>query len=559
MRLFRWFLWSALFVTLGVACYQTTLWMGVWGAFGDSQVKPLEETDQEIALIEPATSIDDWGRIVTALKLLELDWPKINPHLPALRVNLDEAFPKLSADVPEIVLSMKVGPGHRLRLRWYKISGEHDSASWVRKLHARNRPPLAIVGGATSDRAVRLASALNALHPEPTSPAPVFLITTATAEKTSENAPLISVYPDRSFRYSFKNKRMVESLLKFVQQTPNVWLHKTPDSRHLALAVASMAGVGECWQTSVVFDQYPALQPYSITRVVWEDERYSQDLAELFAEQFALRFPGGTNYDAGRISYAIGDFFQPAPLEQALVETFITDRSPIGPHSLLVLPTQTIRMRRFLINVRERSPLDARNLVILNGDAISFNSVYRDRDIVWNILNLPYSVVFFSHRNPIDRDAGFTAKVEQELPNDVFPQRTTTGTSEILLYRDVFESFLYAAFDGGDLLGDSLEVRLRLRATAWDHPRGARANTERARICNTRVHKFDAEPRRFFSINGDRRSHTGEHIVWVRPTFVDDVVLSTSTISVWSALPEEAGNGWKIVEPSPFQTTYNQK
>ena len=55
-----------------------------------------------------------------------------------------------------------------------------------------------------------------------------------------------------------------------------------------------------------------------------------------------------------------------------------------------------------------RSLPDARNLVILNGDAIAFNAVYRDRDVVWNILDLPYSLVFFSHRNPIDRAAGFT-------------------------------------------------------------------------------------------------------------------------------------------------------
>lgn len=561
MRLFRWFLWSAMFITFGVACYQTTLWLGVWGSFGDSQVRPLDEKDQEVALIEPATSIDDWGRIVTALKLLERDWPKINPHLPALQLNLDEAFPKLSAEVPEIVMSMGAAPGQRLRLRWYKISGEHDAASWVKKLHARKRLPLAIVGGATSDRAVRLANALAAIHPVAADPAPVFLITTATAEKTAENSLLIDAYRERSFRFSFTNKRMVESLLKFVQQTPNLWVHKTADAQQLLFAVASMAGAGDAWQTCAIASHYPALQnpQYSITRVVWEDERYSQDLAELFGEEFKTRFPGGKDYDAGRISYSIGDFFQPAPLEQATVQTFITDRSPVGPHSLLVLPTQTIRMRRFLINLRERSPLDARNLVILNGDAISFNSVYRDRDVVWNILNLPYSVVFFSHRNPIDRDAGFSTKIDLERPSNVFPQRTTTGTNDILLYRDVFEAFLYAAFDQGDLLGDSLAVRQRLRATAWHYPQGERAKTDRARICNTRVHALEPEPRRFFSISGNRRSYTGEHIVWIRPYFADDVVLATSTISVWSASPDANGNIWEIVVPSPFHATYNQK
>jgi hypothetical protein len=560
MRLFRWFLWSALFVTLSVALYQTTLWFGWWGLVGESQVKSLEGNDQEVALIEPAASADDWGRIVTALKLLEGDWLRLNPHLPALRLDLADAFPKLSTEVPEIVLSMASTPTQRLRLRWYKISGEHDAASWVRKLHARTRPPLAIIGGATSDRAVRLAGALNETYPEADQPAPVFLITTATAERTADNKRLIELYPQRSFRYSFTNQRMVDSLLKFVQQTPNLWVHKPPDPEEHALAIANLVGAQDGRFAGTIVNGYAVLPApqYSLTRVVWEDERYSQDLAELFAVKFMELFPGGKDYHAGRISYAIGDFFQPAPLEQATVQTFITDRSPVAPHSMLVLPTQTIRMRRFLINLRERSPLDARNLVILNGDAISFNSVYRDRDVVWNILNLPYSLVFFTHRNPIDRAAGFTPVVEQDEPIVTNPQRTTTGTNDILLYRDVLESLLYAAFDGEKLMGDSLQVRERLRATAWQHPPGD-GNGDKARICNTKVHRIEPEPRRFFYTSGNRRSHTGEHIVWVRPHFADDVVMLTSTISVWTALPEAVGNGWEIVAPSPFNATYNLK
>jgi hypothetical protein len=560
MRLFRWSLWSALFLTLGIALYQTTLYLGVWGSLGESQVKPLDDDDQEVALIEPATNVDDWGRLVTALKLLESDWPKINPQLPILHVNLIRAFPTLSVEVPEIVLSMSAAPAQRLRLRWYKISGEHDAGSWVQKLNARDRPPLAIIGGATSDRAVHLANALHTTYPNSDKPAPVLLITTATAEKAAENELLIDVYKQRSFRYSFTNKRMVDSLLKFVKQTPDVWVHKTADAHALELGVASMIGANADWREVATLYNHPALQPpqYSITRVVWEDERYSQDLAELFGSEFKVIFPGGKNYDAGSIRYAIGDFFQTAPLEQATVQTFITDRSPVAPHSLLVLPTQTIRMRRFLINLRERSPSDARNLVILNGDAISFNSVYRDRDEVWNILNLPYSVVFFSHRNPIDRAAGFTPKADHEEPVKADPQPTTTGTHDILLFRDVFESLLYAAYDQDQLLGDSLVLRERLRATAWHHPQGDRAKASNARICNTMVHAFEPEPRRFFSRLGNRRDNTGEHIVWIKPNFADDVVLLTSTISVWSARPEASGNGWEIVAPSPFDATYNQ-
>ena len=133
-----------------------------------------------------------------------------------------------------------------------------------------------------------------------------------------------------------------------------------------------------------------------------------------------------------------------------MVGTFLALRTPVAPNSFLVLPTQTVRMRRFLIHLWQRSPRDARNMVVLNGDAISFHSVYRDRDVVWNILDLPYSLVFFSHRNPIDQAAGFSWTKKA-------PGLSTTGTHDILLYRDIFEAFLYAASDNGTLLGDPLQ------------------------------------------------------------------------------------------------------
>ena len=513
MRFFRWALLLVLIAILGVAVQQTMLWVGVWGNPYESQVMPLAESDQEIALIELATSIDDWGRIVTALKLLHVDWPRINPSLPALHVDLQGAFPRRTAEVPEIVLSF-ANSGQHLRLRWYKISGEHDAASWVRKLQARGRPPLAIIGGGTSDRAVRLARALQETYPNIEAAAPVFLITTATAENTADDTPLIEVYPRRSFRFSFTNHRMVKSLLRFVQQTPDLWTSKAASEP----------------------------QPLTMHAVAWEDERYSLDLTELFATEFSKRFPDGEFRPEGRIRYSVGGFFQPSPLEQQMVGTVLA--RPIKPRSLMVLPTQTVRMRRFLINLRQRSPLDARNLVILNGDAISFHNVYRDRDVLWHILDLPYSLVFFSHRNPIDRAAGFTWVKDERLEPDAFPQKTTSGTHDVLLYRDLFEAFLYAAADQGIVLDDPLKVRERLRATCWYLPPLEQGKHDPARVCNSQVHSFVAE--RFFDAHGNRRSYTGEHVVWVRPNFTDARVDLTSRISVWVE-PRKQG-AWQLVE-----------
>src|SRR6185369_1122029 len=126
---------------------------------------------------------------VAAAELVEKEWRSFNSNLPALSVATSEAFPPLTTEVPEIAFSFANNPRQSLRLRWYKISGEHDAASWIAKLQARHRPPLAIIGGATSDRAVRLARAMRDAYPDPEERSPLLLITTATAEKTAKGRP----------------------------------------------------------------------------------------------------------------------------------------------------------------------------------------------------------------------------------------------------------------------------------------------------------------------------------------------------------------------------------
>src|SRR4029079_2116287 len=109
-------------------------------------------------------------------------------------------------------------------------------------------------------------------------------------------------------------------------------------------------------------------------------------------------------------------------------------------------------------------------------------------DVIWNILDLPYSLLFFSHRNPIDHAAGFTwTPDDRAYAMDAFPQRTTTGTQDILLYRDLFEALLYAAYDQGRLISDPLRVRQRLRATCWHLPSADSAAPQSPRVCNPAV------------------------------------------------------------------------
>ncbi|MBM3997306.1 MAG: hypothetical protein FJ303_24630 [Planctomycetes bacterium] len=534
MHFFRYALVAVLLVLFGVAVYQTLVWRGLFGNRTETPVKPLDWADQEIALIEPATSTDDWGRIVTAIRLIEKDWSRLNPSLPALRLELDDAFPPLTADIPEVALYFADTPNQKLRLRWYKISGENEASSWVAKLHARSRPPLAIIGGGTSGRAVKLADVLARTYPDPSQTSPVFLITTATSERTTSGRSLIDIYGQRTFRFSFTNQKMVEALLAFVghrefpekekEWAQGLWVHKQAES---------------------IPTNAPPARMFTVT---WEDERYSQDMNELFASEFKTRYPKGEFIPEGNITSSSGGFFQPTAQEQTAVDGFLQRRAPVMPHSLLVLPTQTVRMRRFLLHLRQRSVQDARNLVIFNGDAVSFHSIYRDREVMWNILDLPYSLIFFSHRNPIDTGAGFRWTRNGRDDPKAFPQQTTTGTHDILLLRDLFESTLYAAFDAGQLLSDPLQVRDRLKATAWYHP-PADAK-ESPRVINPRVHRHAPPPPSLFDARGNRQSRTGEHIIWVKPTFTGDVVDLESKISVWSVDPNGGVGVWRLVESS---------
>src|SRR5262249_18286030 len=146
---------------------------------------------------------------------------------------------------------------------------------------------------------------------------------------------------------------------------------------------------------------------------------------------------------------------------------------------------------------------------------------------------------------------GFTWTVPKRAPNSNTPTPTTSGTHDILLYCDIFESLLYASYDQGTLLGDTIKVRERLRETCWYHPPGKETDG-RPRVCNSLVHEFDPMPPSFFDAAGDRQSHTGEHLVWLKPDFTDDNVNLTSKISVWSM---QAG-AWELVKA--HDATYNQ-
>jgi hypothetical protein len=198
------------------------------------------------------------------------------------------------------------------------------------------------------------------------------------------------------------------------------------------------------------------------------------------------------------------------------------------PRPLLILTGQSGPSRRFLRAVERYSPQPARHFVVATGDGLSFNTVYRDRQIAWPIQDLPYSLVFFCHRNPVDRDAGFRP-VGEAAPHSGAGPAATTGTEDLLLYQDIIEALAYAHATAP---ADADELRDRLVRTHL---------TPSGYVCGGRPGAL------LFDSAGERRGGTGEHVVWLRPQverFFDDEnnavmrVQPRATLEVWAWRPD---------------------
>jgi hypothetical protein len=530
-----------------MAAFLTLRGLDMLAGPGPAEARPLAPGDQEIAWIAAATSSDTWERLVAALRNLEDSWGKAHPGAPALHMDDHRAFLDLTADIPEIALWMGDCERPRLWLRWYKVSSEAHARAWVEKLSRRATPPLAVIGGDTSDRALALARTLRDCRERWPGRAPLFLITTATADRFSprespdpdlKDAPkLMDVYKDRSFRFSFTNTRMAQAVMDFARHHPEVWLDV---GRHPAGAAGAAAAPGP-WQGLAFLAADGWLPNYALYTLSWNDDRYSLDLSDRFEQVFMYAFgPGGpaerpARIISDKIHYSVGDFYQPNPSEASAVDRLLQTRkeAPLRDQ-FLVLPTGTQPARRFLRTLALRAPLDARKLVVLTGDSITFNTIYRDRDLAWNILEMPVSLVLFSHRNPIDEKAGFQTATDPDHP------ASTTGTQDLLLYRDLMEALVGAAFQNAQLLADADTVNQRLRQSRW----------KKGRIFVPDGPASADEGGPFFDADGDRHSRTGEHIVWLKPLLEGDRTLPQAEITVWRLRSDDpTSDWWRIREP----------
>ncbi len=460
---------------------------------------PVASGDREIVWLYQATSTAAWERFVTAVKLTE---ERLSDELPGIRALIDDkAFPSQSTAVPEVALTWN-GAGGRIVFRWYKLTSDWKPRDWVAALLKDRPPPLAIIGGSSSDGArdlaVQLRAATAGLAPERR---PLLLLTTATAElvdwPANEPQPddldvrlpeavglparvsLSAIYPQRTFRFCFNNGQMSEAVTQFIESRDDL----RPDGDHVYM-------------------------------VQWKDDAYSRDLVDGFDLSCRKWMPEFVRFDQEVLS-SFGTADAKNRFEIGCVDVLLDQLQSAGglpafsgsdakrKRSLLVVAGQTLPTRRFLRVLARTDPRAARGFVVATGDALSFNTVYRDRLITWPIQDLPYSLVLFSHANPVEASAGFRAHADGPVGTSTIGDSAATGTEDVLLFADILGAAARGVSSPDGSLSDALGLSERLRTARFDL----------GRI------RFGDEGTVLFDENGNRASGTGEHVICLRPQF----------------------------------------
>jgi len=441
------------------------------------RVLPVPAGDREIAWFNTTTAGQSWERFVTGMHHAARNTPN-------LQIDDSLAFQERTTAVPEVVVSWKDRPG-RLRIRWYKQTNESNAGQWINALAEREPPPLAIIGGGSSDRARDLARDLNE-RTQWRGPRPLFFITTATAndvivEGDRQPRKLTQVYPGRSFRFSFNNEQMARAVIDFVWHTPEL------------RPVGGMPMVKGEAANPVVFPVY------------WRDDPYSEDLESKFWNAVTQTTQGRCDLrPAIQIDYSVGSFDRANASEasgaRTLLEEIDTEKDQ---RALLILPTSTAPARRFLRSIVSESPTVGRHLVAVNGDAIGFNDVFRDGSMLWNVRDLPVPLVFFAHQNPI----GWTDTL-----------KPPAATDEVLLFARMFEVIVQTVLPiDGDLAADADVLFERMRAQ--------------------RIIPFDGD--------GNRKDGD-EYVVYLRPIISDAGRISPrAPLQVWR---RSRGKNWHEVD-----------
>lgn len=514
MRRFR-VISLVLFAGLLVGGWVMVRGLGYLNATALARVQPVPPGDQEVAWVHAATNTSSWQRFVDGIHEVRKTWPQ-------LRLDESNAFPEQTTAVAEVVVWLEGCP-QKMRIRWYKLTSELGSAQWVEELARRDPPPLAVIGGGSSDRARDLAQSLAEQSGWKGSP-PLFLITTATADQvhveprpilTSQQIELyrgnlrdlMDIYANRTFRFCYTNSQMAEAVIDFLWSRPDLRPHGSPT---VALQVAAQGLSGDLWgMLPLAAEAAPAMLP-SIYAFQWLDDPYSIDLASQFGLALQKAEYATNPVVIGWLPYSVGGYYGPnLPEAQAANLLALQWMRHPDQRPLLVLPAVDRPARRFLRALASVAPLELRRAVVATGDSISFNTIYRDRDIAWSFLDMPLPLVFFCHQDPV--------QWHQE-DEEFIPPPYETASDDMLLNADIVRILLEGAYG---LEPDETDPSKRVGV-----PRLlGDANSLRER--------FHARQPPYFEANGNRRGGYGEYVVTLMPYVDNGRVLPIATIEVW--------------------------
>lgn len=516
--------WWPVLLLIGAAGAVVLARGGPWRAAAPARPLAVPDGDHEIAWLHIPTSGDTWENFVWGLKRAEI----AAPGAPAgVYVDDSAAFPTSTTAVPELVLT-RAGFAGRVRVRWYKVTNDAPVAAWVAALAARARPPLALVGGWSSDRARELADALNAT-PWP-GERPALLLATATADTVYPDETnyaidyqppkLIELY-DRSFRFCFTNRQMAEAVTDFALSDPGL----RPGPVVLPGLRAVPGGAGGPWGLlpwlAELRDPVPGVPRFAHERaeppgvpafaLAWKDDPYSLDLSQRFRDVLSElgERPGRPRLavESNLIPFSTGRFARPNPYEAQVVDHILAHLPRRGERTLIVVPTVPAPARRVLgALAHDRNA--ARRLVAVTGDGISINTLFRDGEFAWPVRALPIPLVLFTHADPFGWDGpGDPVPPKGYELTPPRPGAVKSTVEDVHLFTTMARAVVRGAFpDNGAAAAGADRFVAHLRGQG------------------------------FFDATGNRLRGFGEHVVVVRPTPrpADAPAAADATIEVWT-------------------------
>jgi hypothetical protein len=573
-RFLRWAFRPAVLIAVSVVLVGVAAIVVFQPEQGQSKPQPaaVAPDEREIAFLYPATNNTFWERFVAAVHRSREPLGRLSPGLEVLR----DTSPDREQAVPEVVLRWPGSPG-KLVFRWYKLTSDWSPEAWVDALLARQPPPLAIIGGSSSywgrELAIQLARAGESL---PKAERPLLLLTTATANRVEapgtphngdiedfnedNTVDLSSLYPGRTFRFCFTNRQMAIAVTRFIWSRPELRPDSDPafiaqwtDDSYSRDLFKGYGGFRARTGDPPTIHEHPGALDYRASDNLMQQWGFVSGCIGLGAHPATLAgwvtsaFRHEGNFPL-LIDSSIGTFASPNPYEARAAQDLLKRLENGGPRRpLLVVTGQTQASRRFLRDLGRSAPETARRFVVALGDAVSFNTIYRDRLVTWPIQDLPFETVLFCHRNPIDARAGFRQRQPRDRAREAVAEKpdstnSSSGTDDLLLFGDVVEAVGLAFVRNGTACANAGQLAEGLLA----------------------VHLFQGElslePRGLplFRADGQRTSATGEHVVYLRPQWKGDLVLPEAIIEVWFRKPVQGNiNIW---EPygEPLRVSYDE-